>query len=189
MIDHTLSIGASIRHEEETENTSGVFSVSSSCLIDAPIERVWSIMLDFPSYNKWNSFVRVQTLVNSSKEPLSDQTPREGALIKMSVHIPPTMEKPGLFGKNSAFVKITTIDHVNHRAAWCTEGLPKFLLRTERWQALGVDVATGTTKYETIEVFGGILAYFIKFFIAKNLALSFKAAADTLKKYAEDSSP
>lgn len=127
--------------------------------------------------------------MNSSKEPLLDQTPREGDFIQMSVNIPPTMQEPGLFGKNSAFVKITTVDHANHRAAWCTEGIPRFLLRTERWQALSVDEASGRTKYETIEVFAGLLAYFVKFFVGKNLALGFKAAADCLKKRAEEPSP
>ncbi|KAF8797601.1 hypothetical protein BYT27DRAFT_7204409 [Phlegmacium glaucopus] len=170
-------------------SSSGVFSVSSSSLIDAPLEKVWSIMLDFPSYNKWNSFVRRQVLMNASKEPLLDQTPREGDFIQMSVHIPPTMQEPGLFGRGSAFVKITTIDHANHRAAWCTEGIPRFLLHTERWQALSVDEVTGKTKYETIEVFGGLFGYFVKFFVGKNLALGFKAGADCLKKCAEEASP
>lgn len=99
------------------------------------------------------------------------------------------MEEPGFFAKSSAFAKMTTIDHINHRAAWSFEGLWKFLLHTERWQALSVDEATGKTKYETIEVFGGFLAYFIKFFVGKNLALGFQASADCLKKCAEESSP
>lgn len=30
-----------------------VFSVSSSALIDAPRDKVWSIMMDFPSYTNW----------------------------------------------------------------------------------------------------------------------------------------
>jgi len=141
----------------------------------------------FSLLQKWNSFVRSQTVVNSSNEPLEDQTPREGNFLQVSVNLPPTMEEPGLFGKGSAFTKITTLDHTNHRVAWCTEGLPKFLLHTERWQALSVDVATGRTKYENIEVFGGILAYFVKFFVGKNLALGFKAAADCLKQCAEES--
>lgn len=98
------------------------------------------------------------------------------------------MEEPGWFGKSSVFGKVTTIDHVNHRAAWSAQGLPKFLLHTERWQALSVDEATGRTKYETIEVFGGFLAYFVKFFVGKNLALGFQAGADCLKKCAEESS-
>ena len=98
------------------------------------------------------------------------------------------MEEPGFFGRSSVFVKVTTLDHTNHRVAWCAEGLPKFLLRTERWQALSVDEVSGRTKYETIEVFGGFLAYFVKFFVGEKLALGFQAIADCLKKCAEASS-
>ena len=126
--------------------------------------------------------------MNASKETLVDQTPFEGTFLQINVNLPPTMEEPGFFGKSSAFVKVTTIDHTNHRAAWSSEGLPKFLLYTDRWQALSVDEATGRTKYETIEVFGGLLAYFVKFFVGKNLALAFQASADCLKKCAEGSS-
>ena len=209
-------------------SSSGVFSVSASSSIDAPLEKVWSILLDFPSYKKWqefnvyfllarselifiasrNSFVyentpcpeinplsyfffdrRSQTVVNASNETIADQTPVEGSFLQIKVNIPPTMDEPGFLGKSSVFVKVKTIDHINHRAAWGAEALPKFLLHTERWQALSEDEATGRTKYETIEVFSGILAYFVKFFVGKNLALSFQAGADCLKKCAEGSSP
>ena len=125
--------------------------------------------------------------MNSSKDALADQTPREGSYLRIEVNLPPTMEEPGFFRKGFAFVKITALDHISHRAAWSSEGW-KFLLHTERWQALSVDEATGRTKYETIEVFGGLLAYFIKFFVGKNLILGFRAAADCLKKCAEESS-
>lgn len=118
---------------------------------------------------------------------MADQTPFEGSFIKINANLPPTMEKPGWFGQSSVFGKINALDHINHRVAWSAEGLPDFLLRTERWQALSVDEATGMTKYETIEVFGGFLAYFVKFFVGKNLALGFRANADCLKKFAEES--
>lgn len=36
--------------------SSGVFSVSASISIDAPLEKVWTILLDFPSYKKWQEF-------------------------------------------------------------------------------------------------------------------------------------
>ncbi|KAF8154106.1 hypothetical protein B0H34DRAFT_720351 [Crassisporium funariophilum] len=167
-------------------SSNGVFSVSSSSLIDAPREKVWSIMLDFPSYKEWNTFVRSQTVVDASKQLLPDQTPAEGQYMSISVNMPPTLEEAGMFGKSSAFVTVTTLDPTNYRVAWCTAGMPRFLLHTERWQALSVDEATGKTKYETIEVFGGILAYFVRFFVGSKLSVGFKAAADTLKKRAEE---
>ena len=34
----------------------GVFSVSASSSIDAPLEKVWSILIDSPSYEIWQEF-------------------------------------------------------------------------------------------------------------------------------------
>jgi len=162
----------------------GVFSVSSSILIDAPIEKVWSILLDFPSYKEWNPFARGQTIVDKSGNPLPDQTPAEGKYLLIApVHLPPTMDEPGWFQKQSAFEIITTVDHENHRAAWANVALPKFLLSAERWQALSV--VDGRTKYETTEVFGGVLAYLVKFFMYRKLVLGFNAQTVGLKEQAE----
>ena len=95
------------------------------------------------------------------------------------------MEKPGLFGKSSAFVKITTLDHENFRVAWSFAGLPKFILHTERWQVLSYDSITKQTTYETIEMFGGLLAYFVNWINRPKLVLGFQAMAEGLKRRAE----
>ncbi|KAG6836981.1 hypothetical protein H0H93_016934 [Arthromyces matolae] len=162
----------------------GVFSVSSSILIDAPPEKVWSIILDFPSYEEWNPFVRGQTITDKSGNPLPDQTPAEGKYLLIApVHLPPTMGEPGWFQKQSAWEIITTVDHENHRVAWRNIALPTYLLWAERWQA--VTVVDGKTKYESTEVFGGIVAYLVKFFMREKLVLGFNAQAEGLKKQAE----
>lgn len=125
-------------------------------------------------------------MVTPSKAQLADQTPVVGEHIALVLHIPPTMGKPiGLFGSMSALGIITHIDSENHRVAWKMAGVPSFLLRTERWQALSVDEATGKTKYETVEVFGGILAYITSYFLGDKVRAGFRAAADTLKAWAE----
>ncbi|KAK2465559.1 hypothetical protein APHAL10511_002451 [Amanita phalloides] len=163
----------------------GVFSITAFRLIDAPIDDVWRILLDFPAYSEWNPFVRGQAIVDKNKITVDDQTPRVGQYISMEpVHIPPTMGEPGWFGKSSTMVQISTLDHENHRAAWITVGFPNFLLRAERWQVLSVDTS-GKTKYETAEVFSGILTWFIYFFVHANLKLGFSAHADGLKNRAE----
>ncbi|KAF8999776.1 hypothetical protein BDQ17DRAFT_1360355 [Cyathus striatus] len=165
----------------------GVFSVSASSLIDAPQDRVWSILTDFKSYSEWNSFVRQQFVCDASKRPLDDQAPTEGKYLSIAVHLPPTMGEPGIFGTGSAFVQITALDHENHRAAWATASLPSFILHSERWQALSVDPVTGKTKYETIEVFNGLAAYLVRLFVGSKLKLGFQAMADDLKHRAEES--
>jgi len=96
------------------------------------------------------------------------------------------MEKPpGLFGEGSAFEKITTLDHKNFRVAWTFVGLPKFMLNAERWQVLSYDSITKQTKYESTEVFGGLLAYLVKWFVCPKLVLGFQATAEGLKRRAE----
>ncbi|RDB23643.1 hypothetical protein Hypma_009299 [Hypsizygus marmoreus] len=164
----------------------GVFSVSSSIIINAPRNKVWSVLLDFPSYKEWNPFARGQTIVDKSKNPLPDQTPAEGQYLLIApVHLPPTMGEPGWFQKQSAFEMISTVDRENYRVAWVNIALPKFLLSAERWQALSED-GEGRTKYETIEVFGGFFAYLVKFFMREKLVLGFNAQAEALKKRAEE---
>ncbi|KAG6866338.1 hypothetical protein C0991_005805 [Blastosporella zonata] len=127
---------------------------------------------------------RGQTITDKSGNPLPDQTPAVGQYLLIApVHLPPTMGEPGWFQKQSAFEKITTVDHENFRVAWVNIALPKFLLSAERWQALSV--VDGKTKYETVEVFGGLAAYIVKFFMYQKLVLGFNAQAEGLKKYAE----
>ncbi|KAJ6478609.1 hypothetical protein C8R47DRAFT_638870 [Mycena vitilis] len=166
-------------------SSSGVFTVADSILIDAPREKVWQILLDFGSYKEWNAFVRNQTVVSEYGHPLADQTPVAGQEMFIDpVHLPPTMGKPSFMQWHSASVKITAIDHENYRAAWVTGGLmPKWALFAERWQMLTVE--DGKTKYESIEVFSGILAHLVKFLQGKNLDLGVKAMADGLKSYSE----
>lgn len=127
---------------------------------------------------------RAQTITDKSGKPLPDQTPAEGKYLLIDpVHLPPTMGEPSWFQKQSAWEIITTVDHENYRIAWANISLPSFLLRVERWQTL--NVVDGTTKYETTQVFGGIVAYLVKFFMYEKLVLGFNAQAEGLKKQAE----
>jgi hypothetical protein len=103
------------------------------------------------------------------------------------VHIPPTMDDPGFFGKSSTQVISTTYDPENFRVAWKTNmPLPEWLFKAERWQEL-TEVGDGKTKYETFEVFYGPVAYLVNFFVGKGLKLGVVAMAEGLKKRAEES--
>jgi hypothetical protein len=95
------------------------------------------------------------------------------------------MGEPGYFQKQSAFERISTVDHENYRVAWVNLSFPRFLMNAERWQAVSV-TEDGKTKYETTEVFGGIIAYIIQFFMYEKLVLGFQAQAEGLKKRAEE---
>ncbi|KAK7055404.1 hypothetical protein R3P38DRAFT_2846903 [Favolaschia claudopus] len=161
-------------------SSSGVFTSTASIRIDAPREKVWEALLDFDSYKE----CRGQILVTPSGAKL-DGPPAVDALIKMEpVHLPPTMGDPAFMGSQSALVRIIALDHENYRAAWVTASMPKWALFAERWQTLTVE--DGITKYESVEVFSGILAYVVKWFVGKALDQGMMAMAEGLKSRCEN---
>lgn len=138
-------------------------------------------------------FSRAQTLVSptSSLTPLPNQLPTVGAhLLIFPVHVPPTMDDASVRFPSSALERITAMDHENYRCAWLNIQFPAWLLKSERWQVLGAVVSEGEqelTKYESVEVFEGVLAYMIKWSIRDGLAKGFQAMGEALKKRAEES--
>ncbi|KAF9238674.1 hypothetical protein BU15DRAFT_47424 [Melanogaster broomeanus] len=169
----------------------GVFIASASVVIDAPRELVWEVLMDWGSYREWNPFIRNQCLTDASRKPLpaSLQTPRAGAhLLIQPVHLPPSFDPPKILPTGSAFEVITTMDPENFRCAWKNVEWPSWLLNAERWQALVEVVEDGKkkTRYETIEVFGGVLAYIISFLLGSRLQQGFTAMAQGLKKQSEE---
>ncbi|EGO02924.1 hypothetical protein SERLA73DRAFT_176393 [Serpula lacrymans var. lacrymans S7.3] len=164
----------------------GVFALSANIIIDAPREKVWEVLMDWKSYREWNAFVRNQQLTDARKNPLADQTPSVGSYLLISpVHIPPTMSDKWL--PSSAFERITALDRDNFRVAWENIEMPRWLLNAERWQALSeVEGEPGKTRYETIEVFGGVVAYIVKVLFRKGLNEGFAAMAEGLKRRSEE---
>jgi len=161
------------------------WAVTASQTIDAPVDKVWGILLDFPSYSEWNTFVRKQVVLDKSKTILENQTAVEGAILDLTTHIPPTMSPNAR--SHYTRVTITHVDHENHRVSWAYDTMPSWLLRSVRWQSVTA-VEDGKTKYESIEVFNGLLVFFLKWFIGANLKKSFDGMADGLKARAEQSS-
>ncbi|KZP33313.1 hypothetical protein FIBSPDRAFT_1036414 [Athelia psychrophila] len=125
----------------------------------------------------------------SPKTPLSDQTPVNGAYLRMHpVHIPATMDDKSVWLASSSFERITALDHENFRCAWVNEALPKWLLYTERWQTLTTVHRDGkdVTRYESLLVFWGVLAYLVNVLMGSGLKKSSQAMGEALKKRAED---
>jgi hypothetical protein len=79
------------------------------------------------------------------------------------------------------------VDNENYRAAWVYDVLPTWLLATERWQILTeVEIAgEKVTRYESREVFSGLLAYFVKWLLQAKLKLAFDAMGTDLKARSE----
>ncbi|KZT00890.1 uncharacterized protein LAESUDRAFT_687453 [Laetiporus sulphureus 93-53] len=161
----------------------GVLTVSASSVINAPLSGLWEILLDFPSYHEWNTFVHVQKVVDASGNPLPDQTPREGQYILMEVYIPPTPDM-NRSPTSRPLEMIIAIDHETHRLAW-KNLMPQWFLRAVRWQALSV-IEGGKTLYETREVMSGPGAYLVRMLMSSGLQKGFEAVAEGLKKKAEE---
>ncbi|KAI0057623.1 hypothetical protein BV25DRAFT_1357244 [Artomyces pyxidatus] len=163
--------------------SSAVFYITSSVSIRAPPKNVWDVLLDFPSYSEWNPYIRTQVPLDEAGQPLLGRAPERGVHIRLAMHIPPTMDdsaKP-----SQAEEILTHVDHENLRLAWRFATPARWLMHAERWQILRG--AGEQTTYETWEVFGGLLAYPISFFMKGKLQAAFDAMAEALKARAEES--
>lgn len=130
---------------------------------------------------------RGQTMVSKTeKRPLEDQTPKEGEYLVMApVHIPPTMNDSSVWFSTSYLGLVTVVDHENYRCSWRNVSLPRWLLVAERWHAVST-VLGGGTKYESIEVFSGVAAIFLRVFMGNGLRRGFVAMGDALKRRCEE---
>ncbi|KAF5392031.1 hypothetical protein D9757_003218 [Collybiopsis confluens] len=158
----------------------GVLPVSMVLEIDAPAQDVWNIMLDFENYPQWNPFIRNQTLVGSpaSPVPLTDQTdPKPGHYMLLHVHTPPQLAEPHFllkpFQVSRTVVRLKVVDYKRRRLAWRTSGgFPEWLLWCERWQMVAANGAGDhACRYESYEVFGGLVAYLMWILCVKVLLL------------------
>src|ERR1700761_3437614 len=105
----------------------------------------------------------------------------------MEVCIPPSLDPKT--SRSRAKCIILTMDHEHHRAEWKTIDYPSFLMSAHHTQTLKeVEQENGekVTVYETNEVFSGVLAYIVKWFLRANLQKSFVAMAEDLKRHCEE---
>lgn len=168
--------------------TSSVFIIRSSVAISAPKQKVWDVLLDFPSYSEWNPYIRTQELISEEdKKPLLSQIAAPGRRIRLRLNTPPTMDD--VHKKASTVEEILThVDSDTFRFAWRFATPARWLITAERWQVLrDSDDGPGgqTTVYETWEFFGGLLAYLIRFFMGAKLQAAFDAMSRALKERAE----
>ena len=148
---------------------------SASAAIHAPIDRVWSVMLDTASYGEWNPFVE---RADCSSDPAvgdpivlhvrwangrSTTSPERISVIE------PPHEEGGLRRATLAYVY---------------EGLPAKLglVRGTRYQRLWQQPG-GPTHYDTVEEFSGPL---VKLAGPKRVEDGFRRHAEALKRRCEE---
>ncbi|KAI0944603.1 hypothetical protein AcW1_002272 [Taiwanofungus camphoratus] len=125
----------------------GVHTFSSSAVIDAQIEAVWAVLLDFSAYPEWNEFIHTMTLVDARSTPLPSQTPAPGQSLLLTVFIPPVPASSRTDPTSRPVQRILTCDVHTHRLGWASSA-PKWLMHMERWQALSVVEDEGDGKGE-----------------------------------------
>ncbi|KAJ7084163.1 hypothetical protein C8R43DRAFT_1051809 [Mycena crocata] len=127
---------------------------STSVIIKATRQKVWDVLVDFPSYSQWNPYIRESTLLDASKKTcLPGQQIAKGNHLALKAQIPPTMD-------NSVKPRPMTelVMHVEPRSqlAWGSH-LPGWLFGAEQWNVL--TEVDGGTKFEMIAVFKGVGPY------------------------------
>jgi hypothetical protein len=143
---------------------SSAYSVQAEITINAPLERVWSVLVDLERYKEWNTFV-----------PSMQSTFQVGSLLAMGVQM-----RKRLYVKS---VETITAIEPNHLLAWKTRS-PEWFLQGERFQVITA-IDKDTTRYWTREAFSGIFAPVIKLLFGKDLQHGFDAVAQNLKTRAE----
>lgn len=138
---------------------------SDEVTIDAPVELVWKILLDFDNYGQWNTFCPIA--INDSLEL--------GASIDMMVDL-----GNGLSRQVEYIAEVTP----NECIAWATENRPEDPVHAIRSQRL-TRVSEEQCMYVTVDDFGGPgRAAMMKKF-AKAVESGFNRCAYGLKAHAE----
>ena len=143
---------------------------AASIEIDAPLDVVWSVMLDAAAYGEWNPFIeRAETA----------DPPVVGAPIVLHVRWAngKTTRSP------ERISEITPPGDGTACLAYVYEGLPAKLglVRGVRYQRLTA-LATDRTRYDTVEEFSGPL---VRFAGPGRVADGFRRHAEGLKRRAE----
>ncbi len=139
-------------------------SVRAEVEIGAPIERVWSILLDLERYSVWNPFTaRVESTLRVG-EP---------------IHL-----YPRLIGKRPMHWVERVSRNEPYHLCWDLTLGAAFLLTAERCQTLTA-VSGGRTHYVTEDRFQGLLTPLVMAIFGRAMQRGFEDCADSLKKRAE----
>jgi hypothetical protein len=141
-------------------------SIGAASLIDAPIERVWSVLVDIDRYPEWSPFVV------KIDGPLSVGT-------MLTLHVAMTPNRSVLRQRE----RVSKRDEL-HELSWGTVMGHPLLLRAERYQRL-TKISENQTRYETSDDFEGALVPLVFALYRAKIQAGFDATAIALKKRAE----
>jgi hypothetical protein len=140
-------------------------AVRAEIEIDAPIERVWDILHDLPSYEEWNPF-----------------TPKVESTLQVGdpIHLHVRLRSPRLTHR----VEFVTALEPLRKMCWNMKMGARFLLYAERCQTL-TEIAPGRIHYITEDRFSGWLTGLVMRLFGDAMQRGFTDCAVALKKRAE----
>ena len=142
-------------------------TIESTIDIDAPIDRVWAILVDLAAYAEWNPFT-----------PRIDASLRVGEPVVLHVAM-----KPG--AKLRVQTEICSAnDPAAYELGWgMTMGAP-FLLKANRIQRL-TPLPGGGTRYDTRDAFSGVLTPLVMALYRAHIQRGFDGVARGLQQRAQ----
>lgn len=147
--------------KSEMPKMSKVLTVSIE--IEAPLELVWRILTDFTNYELWNPFT-----------PRVECHGRVGTPVTIEAHLTDS-------GKGRmTYLSLNTFEPP-HKLCW---GADHWYLQVNRCQTLTA-VGPTHTRYETSELFAGLLSPLVIWTQYNNLMRGYQRAAAGLKQTAE----
>ena len=149
-----------------------VRAVGASIEIDAPIEQVWSVLVDVARYPEWNPFtVSVDTTLEL------------GAPVDMRVCLLGRHRKDGT-PRTMHQVEYITSYTEGTRLSWGADVGPGWFIKADRFQEL-TDLGDGRTRYETVDEFTGVGVRFMLMLMERHMARGFGEVAHALKARCE----
>lgn len=167
----------------------GVFNVSTRIEIRSNKHAAWDALTDFPKYPEWNPFVRTAVMVSANNNTLHDQYPREGRRLFLRTQIPalplPVNRNTPDVAANTqhAYENVTYVQPKQGRLAWKFTGDDN--IQAERWSAVS-QIGRGKLLYESMEVFSGLAAEYLRSQVGEILQACFDAQAQAFKILLED---
>lgn len=149
--------------------------------IQAPVERIWSILMDFESYPEWNPFISRITGRAEPGERLEVRlTPPDGMAMSMKPEVVSVEDAPFVSKASNrpevmeASREFSWLGHLGVNGVF--DGRHIFLLFEE---------AQSTTRFVQREEFSGLLAAPILLLVRKSTLRGFEAMNQALKQRAE----
>ncbi|KAJ6617986.1 hypothetical protein B0H10DRAFT_1796376 [Mycena sp. CBHHK59/15] len=155
------------------------FYFSTSIVIHKPRQKIWDVLLDFPSYNEWNPYIRESILIDASKKPVPSYEIAKGHRVALKVHMPAAMDDSV---KTRSMTELVMHVKPLTQLAWGSH-LPGWLFGAEHWNVLSE--FDGGTKFEIIAVFRGAGPHLMMMSMKEVFADSLKAMAEALKARCE----